>query len=430
MKLKFKLIISAVLLISVLTLSSCGLVNMGSSVNSEKYLTEDDVNKLMSGINQNVTVNGGDSYDITIESQHSETVHAASKALLSAVSIKSEFEITKTQYPIFGLPGNTYQDVQTGYGSGVIYSLDKNAGNAYIITNYHVVYYPGCDTENDISDNITVYLYGQEYEKYAIHAEYVGGSMNYDIAVLRVKNSNVLRESNAVAATFADSNDVSVLDTAIAIGNAEALGISATVGAVNVESEALSMLGADGATVVNLRVIRIDAAVNGGNSGGGLFNDRGEIIGIVNAKITHSSIDNIGYAIPSNVAKYVADNIIYYDNQDAKNDSVYRMMIGITVGVESAGTVYDTEEGKLHKYEKVKVESMTDGGPASGKLMAGDIINKVIVDGVEYDIVRTFNVVDVMLTARQNSVVVFEVTRGTENLRIEIDLSGITPAPY
>ncbi len=430
MKLTFKSLISAVLLISVMTLTSCGLVNFGTTVDSDKYLTEDDINKIMAGINQNVTVNGGDNYDITIESEHSGTVHAASKALLSAVSIKCEFEITKTQFPIFGLPSTPYTDVQTAYGSGVIYTLDKNAGSAYIITNYHVVYYPGCDTENDISDDISIYLYGQEYDKYAIPAEYIGGSMNYDIAVLRVKNSNVLRESNAAAASFADSNDVSVLDTAIAIGNAEALGISATVGVVNVESEALSMLGADGATVVNMRVMRIDAAVNGGNSGGGLFNDLGEVIGIVNAKITHSSIDNIGYAIPSNVAKYVADNIIYYDGVDAKNDSVYRMLIGITVGVESAGTVYDSEEGKLHKYEKVKVDSLVAGSPSDGQLQAGDIINKVMIDGVEYDIVRTFNVVDVMLTARQSSKVIFNITRGSETYDVEIDLSGVAPSPY
>lgn len=414
-----------------MALTSCGLVNVGGAVSDNgEYLTENDIDKILSGISQNVTVNGGDNYDITIESQHSGTLLAASKALLSAVSIKANFEIIKTQFPMFGLPPSTYPEKQTGYGSGVIYSLDKNAGSAYIITNYHVVYYAGCNTKNDISDDISIYLYGQEYDEYAIHAEYVGGSMNYDIAVLEVKNSDIIRESNAVAASFADSNDVSVLDTAIAIGNAEALGISATVGAVNVESEALSMVGSDGVSVINLRVMRIDTAVNGGNSGGGLFNDKGEVIGIVNAKITHSSIDNIGYAIPSNVAKYVADNIIHYSNLDPNNESVYRMMIGISVGIEKAGTVYDTESGKLHKYEKVKIDTVTAGGPADGLLQVGDLINKVIVDGVEYDIVRTFNVVDVMLTARQDSKVIFDITRAGENLQVTIDLSSITPVAY
>ena len=64
-----------------------------------------------------------------------------------------------------------------------------------------------------------------------------------------------------------------------------------------------------------MRVIRVDTAVNPGNSGGGLFNSKGELIGIVNAKIISSDVENIGYAIPSSVAINVADNIINHTFQ-------------------------------------------------------------------------------------------------------------------
>ena len=409
---------------AILFTTSCALF-FPSSTDTSDLMTKDEVNKLIAGLEQNVTVNGGDSYNVTINSTDSKNLLAASKALLSAVSITCTFKVTVNT--IFGTP--TTQEVQTA-GAGVIYQLDKENGDAYIITNYHVVYYSGANTEDDICDNIKVYLYGQEYEQYAIYADYIGGSQNYDIAVLRVKGSNVLRESNAVAAEFSDSNDVCVLDTAIAIGNPAAIGISATVGSINVDSENLTMTSIDGKGRVTLRVMRIDTAINGGNSGGGLFNDTGKLIGIVNAKISDSSIDNIGYAIPSNVAKNVADNIIYYDKQNPDNDCVYRILIGVSVGIASARTEYDTETGKVHKIEDVKIESVTVGGVSDGKLVAGDIVRSVVIDGITYEIVRTFNVIDVMLNARATSTVTFNVERNGEMISVNFDLSGVTPSEY
>ena len=422
-----KRIISVLLLISTLCvlMTSCLWIGSGSSglSNSGDYMTRAEVEKLLNGVKENITVNAGDNNSIQINTNANQNLVAASKGLLSAVSVHCEFKITTVSNSIFGSTPST-RSVSSA-GSGVIYTLDKNTGSAYIITNYHVVYCKGSDAANDISENITVHLYGLENEKYAIDAEYVGGSMNYDIAVLEVKSSDILRESNAMAAEFADSNDVAILDTAIAIGNPADFGLSATVGAVNVESETIIMTSVDGSSYISLRVIRTDAAVNGGNSGGGLFNDKGQIIGIVNAKMSDSSIDNIAYAIPSNVAKYVADNIIFYDQQDKSNDSVYRAMIGITVGVESAGTVYDTETGKITRYESVKVETVTDGGLAEGKLNVGDIIKSISIDGVVYEVTRTYNVVDIMLTARKTSSVVISIERAGEALSVEFDMSNV-----
>lgn len=427
MKNKNKALLSLVLVCTLLfLLTSCLWIDSGVVSDSEKadYVTKGEISKLLQGINENITVNAGDNNNIQINSSENQNLVAASKGLLSAVSIHCNFKITTMSTPLFGTPTPSTETVSSA-GSGVIYTLDKTAGSAYIITNYHVVYCKGSDTDNDISEDITVYLYGLEDSKYAIHAEYVGGSMNYDIAVLEVKSSDVLRESNAMAAEFADSNDISILDTAIAIGNPRDFGLSATVGAVNVESETIVMTSVDGSSYISLRVIRTDAAVNSGNSGGGLFNDKGQIIGIVNAKMSSSSVDNIGYAIPSNVAKYVTDNIIFYDKQDKSNDSVKRALIGITVGVESAGTSYDTETGKITRYEVVKVDAVESDSASVGKLYAGDIIRSITVDGVTYEVKRKFNVVDIMLTARQTSTVVINVERAGESLAVEYDMSKV-----
>ena len=339
-----------------------------------------------SGGGTTINVQGGPNYDIDISPNSSTNMIAASKALLSSVSI-----ITSTSA-----------------GSGVIYKLDKEKGDAYIITNYHVVY----DNNNSINSEINAYLYGMEASEYAIEATYVGGSMNYDIAVLKVTGSTILMQSNAAAVKVANSNDVAILDTAIAVGNPEGNGISATVGCINVDSESISVgfQVYNRVQYVNLRVMRTDAAVNSGNSGGGLFNDRGELIGIVNAKDADSSTDNIGYAIPSNVAKAIAENILYYCDGATKLN-VYRCMLGVEVGIKGLYTEYDTETGKIYKKETVMLTKVEASGAVNGILKAGDVINSITIDGVKHEVSRTYHIIDSMLYARVGSSVVINVTR-------------------
>lgn len=426
----------ALLAILCLMLSSCMTTGVLSGV-SGGYLTEEQINQLIDERLSSMTaeqieeivsdklasggLSVGDTNVINITLPNGGSVAVGGKALLSAVKIVCKFEYKS---------GGWYPTVQEGTsnGSGVIYRLDKESGDAYIITNYHVVHYEKATTENGISDDIKLYLYGMDAEEYAIPATYVGGSQNYDIAVLKVENSSVLRGSNAAAATFADSDEVSVLDMAIAVGNAEALGISATVGYVNVDSEYITMSNDDG-TTSQLRVMRIDTAVNSGNSGGGLFNDRGEVIGIVNAKLlsaSSSSVENISYAIPSNVAKNVADNIIYYCDSESKLEgcqSVYRCIIGYAVAAVEYYTEYDTETGKVHKCEKVAISEIQSGGLASEKLKVGDIIKSVTVEGVTYEVTRLYHAIDCMLNVRVGHTVTFSIIRGGEEMTVEISVT-------
>lgn len=429
-RISIKSFLALLLISATLLASSCSVMDLGAAGGAQSsgggangnYITRADVEEMIAGIDKNINVDGGDSYDINIESNADTNLLAASRGLLSAVSVISHFKITRSYGGSIWSPPSTATQDESSAGAGVIYKLDKNTGDAYIITNHHVVYYEGSDSADDISDNIEIYIYGKEYADYKIPATYVGGSATYDIAVLKVTESAILRESFATEATFANSNDVSVLETVIAIGNPASSGISATVGCVNVDSEEI--------TIENkvLRVMRIDAAVNGGNSGGGLFNTKGEVVGIVNAKITSTSIDNIGYAIPSNIAKYVADNIIYYDAQNPENDSVFRLLLGIQVAIKDSSAVYDAETGKVHTKEIVKIAAVNEG-VAQGKLMVDDVIKSISIDGTVYEVTRTFNVVDAMLTARNTSSVVLNVVRGGADMSVTIDMSGVTPTP-
>ncbi len=397
------LLFCAVMIFSVFSISSCSA------------LTDGIMGGLLSGSGNNdtnINVEGGDTHNVTIQGAETAEVLAVSKALLSSVSLICEFS------------GKMGSEPYAYSGSGVIYKLDKEKGDAYIITNYHVVHDDQSNTVNKISSKIHVMLYGQEYTNYMMDAEYVGGSAQYDIAVLRIKGNTHLMSSSAVVASFANSNDVSVLEKVVAIGNPGGDGISATVGYVNVDSEEIDL---DGDNQKEFRVIRTDAAVNGGNSGGGLFNLEGNVVGIVNAKMANDSVDNIGYAIPSNVAKAVADNIIYYCDGTTE-ECPKRVLMGITVTHTNLRTEYDTGTGKVRRAETVMVDSVIKGGAVDGLIKKGDVINSITIDGVTYEVTRIFHVVDSMLNARLTSNVTINVTRdgNTTDVSIPIKASMLT----
>lgn len=316
---------------------------------------------------------------VTVINSGSNIAEATSKGLQSAVSI-------------------VCQDISSA-GSGVIYKLDKETGSAFIITNHHVVYDVDKRSRNGISEKITVYLYGSEMDGFEIPAEYVGGSMQYDIAVLYIKESERLKASCMVPATIADSDKTVVGEAAIAIGNAKGAGTSACYGVVSVASEYLTMLAVDNKTTVTYRVLRVDTAVNSGNSGGGLYNEAGELMGIVNAKIMDSTVENIGYAIPSNVAVSVAENLIDYCF-GTELESVQRGMLGITVASIDSRAVREEETGNIYIYETVEVQEVLDGSLVKGLILPGDRLKSITSLGKTVTILRRHHVVDAMLDAR------------------------------
>ena len=180
------------------------------------------------------------------------------------------------------------------------------------------------------------------------------------------------------------------------------------------------MEGADGVTAIQIRVMRMDTAVNSGNSGGGLFNKRGELIGIVNAKLNNT--DNMSYAIPSNFVKSVVDNILYYCD-GTELEGVYRCYLGITVSASKLYTVYDAERGVVLKREQISIATVENNGLAKNALKVGDIINSITIDGTRYDVYKMYIVTDSMLSARVGSKVTVNVTRGGEVMDVEIEIT-------
>ncbi|MCE7616309.1 DegQ family serine endoprotease [Vibrio fluvialis] len=225
-----------------------------------------------------------------------------------------------------------------GLGSGVVI----NASKGYVVTNYHVI---------NGAEKIRVQLHdGREYD-----AELVGGDQMSDIALLKLDKAKNLTEIK-----IADSDQLRVGDFAVAIGNPFGLGQTVTSGIV-------SALGRSGLNIENFEnFIQTDAAINSGNSGGALVNLNGELIGI-NTAILGPNGGNvgIGFAIPSNMMKNLADQILEFGE-------VKRGMLGVQGGEitsELADALgYDSSKGAFVS------QVLPDSAADKAGLKAGDII--------------------------------------------------------
>lgn len=325
----------------------------------------------------------------------------------------------KSTFPVSAGYGN--KTTEEAGGAGVFYKVNRESGEAYVITNYHVVYNSDSLTSNKLASKIELFLYGQEgtYSQtsdgpkytYAVTAECIGGSMNYDIAVLKVTDSDVIRLSNATAVMFSSESEVKVGTTAIAIGNPGGGGIAASLGIVSKDSEYIKMTAADDVTAVTFRCMRVDCAINPGNSGGGLFNGNGELMGIVNAKVVESTMENIGYAIPVSNAKAVAENILWqYEKTGETGVYPQKALMGVTLAISNSSAVYDELEKNTRIVETVSIADITSSA-AKEVFKVNDIVKSITVGGKTIEVNRMYQMVDAMLTARPNETVKLTVLR-------------------
>ena len=344
---------------------------------------------------------------LTVEDAE-DTTKVISKTITSAVSINTVFNYTsKSRY------GSTTQETASA-GSGVIISMseeDKANGNCIILTNYHVVY---DSTSNEkISKDIRIYLYGLENSTHVINATYIGGSMAHDVAVLKVTNSDVLKNSIATQCQISQKGMV-LGQSVIAIGNPEGDGLSATKGICSVENEQITMTLSDNLTEGTLREIRIDAAVNPGNSGGGLFNMKGELVGIVNAKLIDSKIDCVGYALPIETVYAVYNKILATcDGETVTTPKFAKLGLSCyTLGYESYYD-YDTESVKTREY--IIVKEAIEGGISKTLgdegFKAKDIIVSAKFDGKVYNFEKMYELSNFLLLLDENSTIVVTVKR-------------------
>lgn len=201
-----------------------------------------------------------------------------------------------------------------GAGSGVIMSED-----GYIATNYHVI--QGASKVQVTLKN------GQVYP-----ARIVGSDPSNDVSVIKIEDTGL------TAAEIGDSSTVDVGDLAVAIGNPLGqLGGTATSGIISALDRTLSVEG------TTLTLLQTDAAINGGNSGGGLFNSRGELIGIVESKASAVGVEGLAFALPINTVAGIINDII---ENGGNVQTAGRPVVGIQISdvTEEVSEYYGLEE--------------------------------------------------------------------------------------
>ena len=316
---------------------------------------------------------------------------------------------------------------EDGEGSGVIFDLDKQAGNAYIVTNYHVVY--AGSSPSGISREIGIYLYEDRTESVPITATYVGGVMEEDIAVLAVEGSAALSASSAAEAVAADSGSLTVGEDVSAIGNAGGYGLSVSQGVVSVLGEYINVASSDESRTLTLYGIRTDATVNHGNSGGGLFNETGELVGIVNARSEEDGVVAFGYAIPANRALLIAQNII--DNADYSQGALCASFGGISVITYASHALYHEETGKTYLEEKIVVRGVP-GGSAAAK-MGLDVNDTLLSVRIERGgetvragaITRSCTLSELMFSVRLGDTVCLRVSRDGQPVELSYTFGSV-----
>ncbi len=334
-------------------------------------------------------------------------------------------------------------EVSASEGSAVIVDIQAERGEMYVITNYHVIY----DADKGVSNCVWLYPYGgrksfttgdTDGDGYiettpgntedgdGIQAHFIGGAMDYDIALLRVNNANLASYVQNYAlrqANLGDSEQITVGEKVFAIGNSNGMGISATNGIISVDSESIVMTSTDGQRTVSYRVMRTDSAINHGNSGGGLFNAQGQLVGITNAKSVADETDNMGYALPITQVKYVLKNI--WDNTtESQNGFVLRAWLGVQTYIQSTKT--QLVDGKLKISETFVVSSVLDGedvGAAAGKLKSGDIFKAVTIKGKKTTLTRQYQLGDLLLGIRKGDTVTLDIVRDGSEMQVDISFN-------
>ncbi len=288
------------------------------------------------------------------------TEEIVEKVLPSVVGIESTFTFTSSSssyygYGFGGFGGSSPSTTTaTATGTGVIIT-----DNGYIVTNAHVIY----DSEYGagLANEISVLL----SDDTSYDAEVIGYDTDCDIAVLKIN------ETGLTAAEFGDSDSLKLGESVVAIGNPLGFELMDTV-----TSGIIS--GINRQITINdkaMNLLQTDAAINSGNSGGPLINKYGQVIGINSSKMSSSysetTIEGIGFAIPSNEVAEIIDDIMEYGYVTGKP----QLGISCQDVTETIADMYNLPVG-------VYVTAVTDGSAAEkAGLQSGDII--IAVDGEE-----------------------------------------------
>ncbi len=410
------------------TTSSYSVTN-GKDGNDAAAITVDDVYEFYKQTNPNATKEEFIGQFLSVDGGSSEeNLTALSSLFRSGMKIYTVFKERTFSY----ISGSTETE-NVFKGSAVLYKIAEEY--AYILTNYHMVYDENAVTEEKTCIKAFAYMYGSDYapvqnaetgeitadDAFALNCEYVGGSAECDVAVVKVKTEE-LKKIYPYAQGVTVNTSYEVGQTVYAIGNPDDAGLSLTRGIISVDLENV-LLEINGKRYYHL--LRTDADLDHGSSGGGLFNEQGELIALCNSG--DDGIQSINFAIPATTMQAAADNIMYYNMSADPTHKGYRLLLGVTMTEQNCRYVYDeqTKSGKITADVTLAQPAEGEENPVSGKpakimgLQVGDIIRAISINGVEHKLNRMFEVSNYLMLVRAGDSVTLTYERGGVNYTTE-----------
>lgn len=331
---------------------------------------------------------GSSTQKITIDSEDTTLAEAVSaKALPSVVSITA----TSSGSQNGSLSQSADESDSSGsVGSGVV--LDTEG---HILTNNHVV--DGYDQYVVTMDDGTTY-----------EAEFVGNDASSDLAVIKLKDADA---SKLTPIEIGDSSKLNVGEWVMAIGSPFGNEQSVSTGIVSALYRSTAMSSTSGNTIY-ANMIQTDAAINPGNSGGALVNDNGELVGINSLIESYSgSSSGVGFAIPVNYAKNIADQII------GGKTPVHPYM-GATL---SSVNALNARTNKLSTDSGAYVASVVEDGPAAkAGIQEGDVITKLGDD----EITSADGLIIALRSHEVGEKVEITLMRGKEEKKVTVELGS------
>lgn len=257
----------------------------------------------------------------------------------------------------------TYQQDTESSGSGII--IGENETELLIVTNYHVV-----SGSNELS---VVFSYDEDSDSPSlVSARVKGYDADKDLAVISVSLADITDDmrSQIKIATIGNSSNLILGQEVVAIGNALGYGQSVTTGIISALNREVTVSDDNGGTITN-KLIQTDAAINPGNSGGALLNMNGELIGINSVKVSSSSVEGMGYAIPISDVQSIIEELMLKETRDVVAESAQGSIgIGGTDVTSDISSTYDMPLG-------IYINKIYDNSPAKAAgLSKGNIITK------------------------------------------------------
>ena len=290
-----------------------GLLGGGISVGGYAYYQNHD-SQAQDKIENSKGTTQTSNVKVNVGTQASKAFKKIKGAVVSVEAYSNSSSDSDMLEDLFGGDSSS-SETSTSEGSGVIYKKDGNT--AFIVTNNHVI-----SGENKVEVLLSS---GKK-----VKASVVGHDSVSDLAVLKIDASNVKQ-----VATFGNSDNISVGETALAIGSplGSEYATSLTQGIISAKKRTIDVTDSNGTSTGQATVIQTDAAINPGNSGGPLINLAGQVIGINSMKLSSTgsstsssstSVEGMGFAIPSN-------EVVNIINQLVQNGKVVRPALGISL---------------------------------------------------------------------------------------------------